>query len=57
LREDNDFKRYKIADFLNVTPSTYSKYEKGKLEIPLPALVQLAKFYNTSTDYLLRFGG
>jgi len=49
LREDNDFKQDTIANFLNVNRSTYSKYENGKLEIPTIALIQLAKFYNTST--------
>ena len=38
---------------LHVTQSTYSRYERGALEVPLDVLVRLAQFYHTSTDYLL----
>ncbi|QEY35337.1 helix-turn-helix transcriptional regulator [Caproiciproducens galactitolivorans] len=31
----------------------YSDYELGKLNIPIPVLVKLADFYNTSIDYLV----
>ncbi len=53
LREDHDIKQQTIADYLNCTQATYSYYENGKHDIPTLILIQLAKFYNTSTDYLL----
>lgn len=53
LREDNDLKQSTIAAMLNVTQTTYSKYEIGTIEIPVRVLVQLARLYNTSIDYLL----
>ena len=31
----------------------YRRYEKGIREIPVWAVVKLADFYNTSTDYIL----
>lgn len=31
----------------------YNQYEIGKNDIPTKILIQLAKFYNTSTDYIL----
>lgn len=31
----------------------YSKYETGKNDIPTKILIELAKFYETSVDYLL----
>lgn len=31
----------------------YSKYETGENDIPTKILIQLAKFYETSIDYLL----
>ena len=31
----------------------YNQYEIGKNDIPTKVLIQLAKFYNTSIDYLL----
>ena len=32
----------------------YSKYELGKINIPVNFLIVLATFYNTNIDYLLR---
>lgn len=31
----------------------YRRYEKGIREIPVWALIKLAQFYETSTDYIL----
>lgn len=31
----------------------YGRYERGEREIPAWALIKLAKYYHTSTDYLL----
>lgn len=53
LREDNDIKQLVIANLLNVSQSTYSRYETGELEVPISALILLAEFYNTSIDYLV----
>lgn len=53
LREDHDKTQQEIADFLNMHRSVYRRYEKGLREIPVWALVKLADYYQTSTDYLL----
>lgn len=53
LREDADLTQKQISELLNVKQNTYSQYESGKHQIPLDALVKLAKFYNTSVDYIL----
>jgi len=53
LREDNDLSQVQVATLINCTQATYSKYELNKREIPISSLVTLAKFYNTSVDYLL----
>lgn len=53
LREDNDQKQSTIAELLNITRQQYSLYETGKRDIPAKYLSVLAKFYNTSTDYIL----
>lgn len=53
LREDSDISQKRVANLLNVTQATYSRYENGTLQIPLDSLIKLALFYNTSTDYLL----
>lgn len=53
LREDNDLTQEKIATLLNITRPQYSLYETGKRDIPVDLLRVLAKFYNTSLDYLV----
>lgn len=52
LREDNDLTQRKIATLLNVSQSTYSRYENGELDIPIQTLIKLANYYDTSIDYL-----
>ena len=53
MREDNDLTQQKIADVLMCDQSLYSKYERGKRDIPLTLLIKLADFYGTSLDYLV----
>lgn len=53
LREDKDLSQKEIAKILNMSQTGYSKYEVGTNDIPTKILIQLAKFYNTSVDYIL----
>lgn len=53
LREDQELSQQELANVLNVSQTTYSRYETGKLDIPTQALIALAKFYGVSVDYLL----
>lgn len=53
LREDSDKTQADIADLLNCKQQTYSNYETGKREIPYEVLINLANYYETSTDYIL----
>lgn len=53
LREDRDLRQKDIADFLHCSQVCYSRYELGTRDIPTDLLMQLAKFHNTSIDYLL----
>ena len=53
LREDTDTKQATLAKYLGVTQTTYSKYELGKIKIPIEALIKLADFYHVSLDYLV----
>lgn len=53
LREDNDINQNIISEILNIKQQTYSYYENGKRTIPYELLIKLAKFYKTSTDYIL----
>ena len=53
LREDKDLNQTQIAKYLNMSQTGYSKYETGENDIPTKILIELAKFYHTSVDYLL----
>ncbi len=53
LREDNNLTQADIAYFLHIKQNTYSQYENEQRQLPLPCLIALAKFYKTSTDYIL----
>ena len=54
LREDFDKKQYEIAELLNITRQQYSLYELGRRDIPAEYIRKLAKYYNTSSDYILK---
>ena len=53
LREDADLNQTQVAALLNTHQTVYSTYEIGKRQIPVHHLITLAKFYNTSIDYLV----
>ena len=53
LREDSDITQMAIAEYLHIKQNTYSQYENGQRQIPIEMLIALAKYYRTSTDYIL----
>lgn len=53
LREDKDLSQSQIASILNISQSTYSRYESGYLDVPSEVLISLSRFYNVSVDYIL----
>lgn len=53
LREDADLTQKAIAEYLHIKQNTYSQYETGQRQIPLDMLIALARYHNTSTDYIL----
>lgn len=53
LREDKDITQSQLAKYLNIHQTTYSDYELGNINIPIPILIKIADFYNTSLDYLV----
>ena len=53
IREDSDITQHELAEYLHIKQNTYSQYENGQRQLPIEILISLAKFYNTSTDYLL----
>ncbi len=53
LREDHDYSQAELAKILNVSQSTYSRYESGFLDIPSEILIALSRLYSVSVDYIL----
>ena len=53
LREESHLKQRQVADYLGISQQAYSYYELDKRELPSRHVVNLAKLYNVSTDYIL----
>ena len=67
MREDHDMTQRQLAARLGMAAPNasilakrrgmaqpqYSRYEQGLRDIPTPVLIQLARLYDTTTDYLL----
>ncbi len=53
IREDSDITQKQLADYLHIGQNTYSQYENGQRGLPIEVLIKLAKYFNTSTDYIL----
>ena len=53
LRITKNLSQAAIASSLNCSQRMYSRYERGEVSIPLSLLVEMAKYHNTSVDYLL----
>ena len=53
LRFKHRFTQQIVADAIGVSLTTYSKYELGKINIPVEVLIKLSDFYDVSIDYLV----
>ena len=53
LRTDRDLNLTQVAKLLGMSQTGYSKYETGENDVPTQVLIRLARFYDTSIDYLL----
>ncbi|MCH5324594.1 MAG: helix-turn-helix transcriptional regulator [Eubacterium sp.] len=53
LREDMDLNQTQVAKHLNTSQKQYSRWETGEFTIPLEKIIELAKFYNVSVDYIV----
>ena len=52
LREDSDKTQKNIADHLGILQGEYQRYASGEREIPFHMVIELAKFYDVSIDYI-----
>ena len=53
LRIKKGLKQFELANFLEITPQAYQKYEYGTAEPNYDSLCKLADFYGVTTDYIL----
>lgn len=53
IREDNDLKQITLCKLLNITQQQYSLYELEKRQFKIDQLIKLAKYFNTSIDYIV----
>ena len=53
LRVDADKTQAEIAQILHCHREVYRRYEKGLNDLPVWALIELANYYRTTTDYIL----
>ena len=53
LREDANLTQKEVAAYLNISQPQYYLYESGEREIPARMVVSLAKYYKTTTDFIL----
>ncbi len=53
LREGKHISQQRLAIDLNVSQATISKYELGQADPDIPTIVQLARYFHVSADYLL----
>ena len=53
MREDKDMTQVQMAEYLQVHQTTYSDYELGNLNIPIPLINKIADLFGTSIDYLV----
>ena len=56
LREDNDKTQKEVAAYLTLKQPPYSKYELGKINVPIDVFIKLADYYTVSIDYLVGRG-
>ena len=53
LREDADLTQKQMGQILRCSQQVYANYELGQRDIPTGVLIDLARFYKTSIDYIL----
>lgn len=53
LREDADLTQRELGEYLHISQRAYAHYENGTRNIPVEMLIRLARYYDTSIDYLV----
>ena len=53
LRKKRGLTQKAVADYLNCSPTVYSRYETGLRQPSIEVLIALSKFFDVSVDYLI----
>ena len=53
IREDNELSQRELASKLNVSKSTYARWETGEQIIPLSRLNDFCSYFQISMDYIM----
>lgn len=53
IRKEKNITQTEMANYLKISLGTYSNYENGLTQPPFKTLIQIADYFNVSTDYLL----
>lgn len=53
VRLQHGLKQSEVAEVLHVSQAAYNRYEVGARDIPVEAVIELARFYGCTTDELL----
>ncbi len=53
LRKEQRYTQNQMAEIFGLKPRGYQEYEYGNAYPTVPGLIQIAKFFDVSTDYLL----
>ena len=52
LRKEKRYNQTYVANIIGVAQTTYSDYENGRVRIPINHIVELARFYDISLNYI-----
>lgn len=55
LREKHELTQKEVAEQLHTSQSYYAQYENDRRPIPFERVVELARIYNVSIDYIAGF--
>ena len=55
LREDRDLKQKDVADYLQMSRTTYNHYELGHTSLNEDIIVKLADLYNVTPNFILNY--
>lgn len=55
LREDRDLKQKDVADYLQISRTTYNHYELGHTALTADIIIKLSKLYDVTPNVILNY--